>query len=86
MAAASGQPCYGDMVKLWITGPAADRITDCKWQTFGCACSHCLHLHDRRGFENGGMTTTMKPPATLNMIMEQPADFPNGKSTAGVFG
>ena len=33
-----GSPACGDMMKIWIKcDPENDRITECKWQTFGCA-------------------------------------------------
>jgi NifU-like protein involved in Fe-S cluster formation len=33
-----GSPACGDVMKIWIkVDPASDRITDLKWQTFGCA-------------------------------------------------
>ena len=46
-------------MKLWITvDPATDRITDCKWQTFGCASAIAsTSMMSVMVSENGGMTT-----------------------------
>lgn len=33
-----GSPACGDMMKMWLMiDRESERITDCKWQTFGCA-------------------------------------------------
>ena len=34
----AGHPVCGDVMKMWIkVDEKKDKVTDCKWQTFGCA-------------------------------------------------
>jgi len=62
-----GSPACGDMMKIWIkVDSKTDKLTDCKWQTFGCASAIAsTSMMSLMVTENDGMTIAealqMKP-------------------------
>lgn len=53
-----GSAACGDMMKMWIkVDPTEERISECKWQTFGCASAIAsTSIFSEMITENGGMT------------------------------
>ncbi len=52
-----GSAACGDMMKMWIKVNDQERITECKWQTFGCASAIAsTSIFSEMITENGGMT------------------------------
>ena len=83
-----GSPACGDMMKMWIkVDPKADRIIDCKWQTFGCASAIAsTSMMSVMVTENGGMTTEEAMSLTPQMIMERLGGLPPRKVHCSVLG
>ncbi|MEK7065029.1 MAG: iron-sulfur cluster assembly scaffold protein, partial [Patescibacteria group bacterium] len=53
-----GSPACGDEMVIWIkVDPKTKKITDCKWQTFGCGSAIAsTSMLSVMVLENGGMT------------------------------
>lgn len=83
-----GSPACGDMMKLWVkVDPKTDRITDCKWQTFGCASAiAATSMMSVMVSEKGGMLTEEAMNLTPQMIMERLGGLPNRKIHCSVLG
>lgn len=83
-----GSPACGDMMKLWIkVNNKTDRITDCKWQTFGCASAIAsTSMMSMMVTESEGMTTEEAMGLTPQMIMERLGGLPPRKVHCSVLG
>ncbi len=74
-----GSPACGDMMKVWlVVDPASERITDLKWQTFGCASAIAsTSMMSVIVTENGGMTLedarALRPQDILDRLGGLPA-------------
>ena len=52
-----GSPACGDEMVIWIKVDPKTKITDCKWQTFGCGSAIAsTSMLSVMVLENGGMT------------------------------
>jgi NifU-like protein involved in Fe-S cluster formation/bacterioferritin-associated ferredoxin len=71
-----GSPACGDMMKIWLkinNEEGIERITECKWQTFGCASAiGSTSMLSVMLTENKGMTieeaTAIKPQDIANRL------------------
>lgn len=83
-----GSPACGDMMKIWIkVDPATERITDLKWQTFGCASAIAsTSMMSVIVTENGGMTLEDARKLKPQNIMERLGGLPVRKVHCSVLG
>lgn len=83
-----GSPACGDMMKIWIkVDPATERITDMKWQTFGCASAIAsTSMMSVIVTENGGMTIEDARKLRPQDIMERLGGLPVRKVHCSVLG
>jgi NifU-like protein involved in Fe-S cluster formation len=83
-----GSPACGDMMKLWVkVDPKTDRITECKWQTFGCASAIAsTSMMSVMASEGEGMKTEEALEMTPQMIMDRLGGLPNRKIHCSVLG
>ncbi len=83
-----GSPACGDMMKIWIkVDPATERITDLKWQTFGCASAIAsTSMMSVIVTENGGMTIEDARKLKPQDIMERLGGLPLRKVHCSVLG
>jgi NifU-like protein involved in Fe-S cluster formation/bacterioferritin-associated ferredoxin len=83
-----GSPACGDMMKIWIkVDPATERITDLKWQTFGCASAIAsTSMMSVIVTENGGMTIEDARKLKPQDIMERLGGLPVRKVHCSVLG
>ena len=83
-----GSPACGDMMKVWIkVDPKTERITDLKWQTFGCASAIAsTSMMSVIVTENGGMTIEDARKLKPQDIMERLGGLPMRKVHCSVLG
>ncbi len=83
-----GSPACGDVMKIWIkVDPASERITDLKWQTFGCASAIAsTSMMSVIVLENGGMTLEEARRIKPQDIMERLGGLPMRKVHCSVLG
>lgn len=92
-----GSPACGDVMRVWIKvgrnadgadGDAGEELlTDCKWQTFGCASAiAATSMMSTIALENGGMTLEEAANMTPQMITERLGGLPNRKIHCSVLG
>lgn len=83
-----GSPACGDMMAVWIrVDPATERITECKWRTFGCASAIAsTSMMSVMATENGGMTLARAKRMTPEAIIERLNGLPNRKYHCSVLG
>lgn len=76
-----GSPACGDVMKIWVKAdPADDRITDMKWQTFGCGSAIAsTSMFSVMVTENGGMRIDDALAIKPQHVMERLAGLPNRK-------
>ncbi|MFA6307338.1 MAG: iron-sulfur cluster assembly scaffold protein [Patescibacteria group bacterium] len=83
-----GSPACGDMMKIWIkVNKKADKITEMKWQTFGCGSAiAATSMLSVMVSENGGMeidkALAIKPQDITNRL----GDLPTRKIHCSVLG
>lgn len=83
-----GSPACGDMMKIWIkVDPATERITDLKWQTFGCASAIAsTSMMSVIVTEHGGMAIEDARKLKPQDIMERLGGLPVRKVHCSVLG
>ena len=83
-----GSPACGDMMKIWIrVDPKTERITDLKWQTFGCASAIAsTSMMSVIVTEKGGMTINEARKLRPQDIMERLGGLPARKVHCSVLG
>lgn len=76
-----GSPACGDVMKIWIrVDRADDRITDLKWQTFGCGSAIAsTSMFSVMVTENGGMRVDDALKIKPQHVMERLAGLPDRK-------
>lgn len=81
-----GSPACGDVMKMFIKVKDG-RITDCKWQTFGCASAiAATSMMSEIVLENGGMTLEEAMEITPQIITERLGGLPKRKIHCSVLG
>jgi NifU-like protein involved in Fe-S cluster formation/bacterioferritin-associated ferredoxin len=83
-----GSPACGDVMKIWIkVDPDSERITDLKWQTFGCASAIAsTSMMSVIVTENQGMTLDQARKLKPQDIMERLGGLPMRKVHCSVLG
>ncbi|MDQ7814298.1 MAG: iron-sulfur cluster assembly scaffold protein [Patescibacteria group bacterium] len=83
-----GSPACGDAMKVWIKAdPQTERITDCKWKTFGCGSAIAsTSMMSVMVTENGGMTLDEARQLKPQHIMERLGGLPARKIHCSVLG
>jgi NifU-like protein involved in Fe-S cluster formation/bacterioferritin-associated ferredoxin len=83
-----GSPACGDVMKVWIrVDPKTERITDLKWQTFGCASAIAsTSVMSEMVMENGGMTLDQARRIGPRDILERLGGLPERKIHCSVLG
>lgn len=83
-----GSPACGDVMKVWIkVDPETERITDLKWQTFGCASAIAsTSMMSEIATENGGRTLAEARQIKPQDIMERLGGLPMRKVHCSVLG
>ncbi len=83
-----GSPACGDMMKVWIkVDPAKNKITDMKWQTFGCASAiGSTSALSAMVTENGGIDLEKAKQIKPQDIIERLGGLPNKKIHCSVLG
>lgn len=83
-----GSPACGDAMKIWIkVDPAAERITDLKWKTFGCGSAIAsTSMMSVMVTENGGRTIDEARKLRPQDIMERLGGLPARKVHCSVLG
>ena len=76
-----GSPACGDVMKIWIkVDRAEDRITDLKWQTFGCGSAIAsTSMFSVMIIENGGMLIVDALKIKPQHVMARLEGLPNRK-------
>lgn len=83
-----GSPACGDMMKVWIkVDKKQDKITDMKWQTFGCASAiAATSMLSVMVTENGGMPVDQALKIQAQDITARLDGLPNRKIHCSVLG
>ena len=83
-----GSPACGDMMVVWIKiDPVSERITECKWRTFGCASAIAsTSMMSVMATENGGMTIARAKRMTPESIIDRLGGLPDRKYHCSVLG
>jgi len=83
-----GSPACGDMMVVWIKIDASgERISECKWRTFGCASAIAsTSMMSVIATENGGMLLKHAKRLTPEAIMERLGGLPDRKYHCSVLG
>lgn len=83
-----GSPACGDMMKIWIkVDPKTERLTDMKWQTFGCGSAiAATSMMSVMVTENGGLTIDEALKIRPQDIMERLDGLPTRKVHCSVLG
>ena len=83
-----GSPACGDMMVVWIkVDEAGERITECKWRTFGCASAIAsTSMMSVMATENGGMLLKHARRLTPEAIIERLGGLPDQKYHCSVLG
>lgn len=76
-----GSPACGDMMAVWIrVDEAGEKITECKWRTFGCASAIAsTSMMSEMATENGGMTIKKAKRMTPEAIIDRLGGLPDRK-------
>jgi NifU-like protein involved in Fe-S cluster formation len=83
-----GSPACGDMMAAWIkVDPSTQRITECKWRTFGCASAIAsTSMMSVMATEQGGMTLAQAKRMTPESIIDRLGGLPDRKYHCSVLG
>ena len=83
-----GSPACGDMMALWIKiDKKNQRITECKWRTFGCASAIAsTSMLSLMATEEGGMTLARAKKVTPEAIIDRLGGLPDRKYHCSVLG
>lgn len=84
----SGSPLCGDMMAVWIrVDKETERITECKWRTFGCASAIAsTSMMSVMVVEDGGMTLARAKRISPESIIERLGGLPDRKYHCSVLG
>ena len=84
----AGSPVCGDLMKVWIkVDSKTNKITDCKWQTFGCASAIAsTSMMSVMVMENGGMDLEEAKKLNAEKIMARLGGLPDNKIHCSVLG
>jgi NifU-like protein involved in Fe-S cluster formation len=84
----TGSPACGDMMSMWIkVDEKADKITECKWRTFGCASAIAsTSMLSVMVTENGGMDLERASRINPEQIIERLGGLPDRKFHCSVLG
>ncbi|MDH5442361.1 MAG: iron-sulfur cluster assembly scaffold protein [Candidatus Nomurabacteria bacterium] len=83
-----GSPACGDMMVVWIcVDKKNNKITECKWRTFGCASAIAsTSMMSEMVTENSGMTLSRAKRLTPESIIERLGGLPDRKYHCSVLG
>lgn len=83
-----GSPACGDMMAVWIKiNKKTNKISDCKWRTFGCASAIAsTSMMSVMVTENEGMATSRAKKLTPESIIERLGGLPDRKYHCSVLG
>jgi len=82
-----GSPACGDMMAVWIKVGKDNRISGCKWRTFGCASAIAsTSMMSVIVTENGGMLILKGKRLTPEYIIERLGGLPDRKYHCSVLG
>lgn len=83
-----GSPACGDMMVVWVkVDSKTNRITECKWRTFGCASAIAsTSMLSVMATEDGGMSITRAKRITPEAIIERLDGLPDRKYHCSVLG
>lgn len=84
----AGSPLCGDMMVVWIkVDKDTNKITECKWRTFGCASAIAsTSMMSVMAVENGGMTIATAKRMTPESIIDRLGGLPDRKYHCSVLG
>ncbi len=84
----AGSPLCGDMMVVWIkVDKDSQKITECKWRTFGCASAIAsTSMMSMMVIEDGGMTLSRAKRITPEAIVERLGGLPDRKYHCSVLG
>ncbi len=83
-----GSPACGDMMAVWIkVDRETNRITQCRWRTFGCASAIAsTSMMSVMATENGGLMLSKAKRMTPESIIERLGGLPDRKYHCSVLG
>jgi NifU-like protein involved in Fe-S cluster formation len=83
-----GSPACGDMMAVWIkVDKFSNKITECKWRTFGCASAIAsTSMMSVMVTENGGMSLQKAKRICPEAIIERLSGLPDRKYHCSVLG
>ncbi len=83
-----GSPACGDMMAIWIrVDKGNQKITECKWRTFGCASAIAsTSMLSLMVTENGGMLIARAKKIQPEAIIERLEGLPDRKYHCSVLG
>ena len=83
-----GSPACGDMMSMWIkVDEKTNKISDCKWRTFGCASAIAsTSMLSVMVTENGGMDLEKALRINPEQIVERLGGLPDRKFHCSVLG
>ncbi|OGI59592.1 hypothetical protein A3F19_03415 [Candidatus Nomurabacteria bacterium RIFCSPHIGHO2_12_FULL_37_29] len=82
-----GSPACGDMMAVWIKIGEGNRISECKWRTFGCASAIAsTSMMSVIATEKGGMLLERAKRLTPEYIIERLGGLPDRKYHCSVLG
>ena len=84
----TGSPACGDMMSMWIMiDEKTNKITECKWRTFGCASAIAsTSMLSVMVTENGGMDLERASRINPEQIIERLGGLPDRKFHCSVLG
>ncbi|MEI6810467.1 MAG: iron-sulfur cluster assembly scaffold protein [Candidatus Nomurabacteria bacterium] len=84
----AGSPLCGDMMVVWVNvNKETNKITECKWRTFGCASAIAsTSMMSVIATENGGMTIATAKRMTPESIIDRLGGLPDRKYHCSVLG
>jgi len=83
-----GSPVCGDMMVVWIKiNPEDEKISECKWRTFGCASAIAsTSMMSVMATEEGGMTLKRAKRLSPEEIIDRLGTLPDRKYHCSVLG
>jgi len=84
----AGSPACGDMMAIWIrVDKGSQKITECKWRTFGCASAIAsTSMLSLMVTKNGGMLIARAKKIQPEAIIERLEGLPDRKYHCSVLG
>ncbi len=83
-----GSPACGDVMAVWVKiDPKTNRVSECKWRTFGCASAIAsTSMMSVMATENGGMDLRRAKRMTPEAIIDRLGGLPERKYHCSVLG